>query len=43
MLWWYELVHPDVLFAPAIDSHTGGVPSLDTPVDVDHWVVLSSR
>ncbi len=40
MLWWYEPRFPGCLFAPAIDSHTCGVPDLNHSVDVDHRVVF---
>jgi hypothetical protein len=43
MMWWYEPTHPEFLFAPAIDSHTGAPPNLDAEVAVDHWVVLGCR
>lgn len=42
MLWWYEPRFPDLLFAPAVDAHTGGPPDLERPVDVDHHVALGS-
>ncbi|MDH3752513.1 MAG: hypothetical protein OEU32_01475 [Acidimicrobiia bacterium] len=42
MLWWYEPRFPELLFAPAIDAHTGGLPDLDASVDVDHRVVLGT-
>jgi len=42
LLWWYEPAFPDVYFAPALDSHTGGVPDLDATVDVDHAVTFMS-
>jgi hypothetical protein len=42
MLWWYEPLDPDILFAPALDCHTGDVPDLTSHVKVDHWVVFGS-
>lgn len=43
MLWWYYTISPRFLFAPAVDCHTGGVPDLYAPVDVDHTVIIGSR
>lgn len=42
LMWWYEPKFPKGLFAPGLDSHTGGVPVLDSDVDVDHTIVLGS-
>lgn len=42
MLWWYEPLNPDRLFAPALDSHDGGPLDLDTYVPVDHAVIFGS-
>jgi hypothetical protein len=42
MLWWYEPLFPEFLFAPAIDAHTGNPPDLDDAVEVDHRVVLGA-
>ncbi|GAA1183906.1 hypothetical protein F4556_007540 [Kitasatospora gansuensis] len=42
LLLWYRPLDPDVLTAPALDCHTGGVPATDTPVVADHWVVFGS-
>jgi hypothetical protein len=42
MLWWYEPNNPDVLWAPALDAHDGGVPKLGTNVQVDHTVIFGS-
>lgn len=33
---------PDLLVAPALDCHTGGVPEPGAPVDVDHWVIFGT-
>lgn len=43
MLWVYEPMHPQALFAPALDSHTGDVPDLKASVDVDHTVIVASH
>lgn len=40
LLWWYQPRHPEVVFFPALDSHTGGVPDLDANVARDHILVL---
>jgi len=42
MLWWYEPQHPNFLFAPALDAHTGAIPDLSEMVWVDHTLVVSS-
>ncbi|MFB7739041.1 hypothetical protein ACFC08_32575 [Streptomyces sp. NPDC056112] len=42
LLLWYPPLDPDRLTVPALDSHTGAAPDLDTPVPVDHWVLLST-
>jgi hypothetical protein len=42
MLWWYEPIDPDSLFAPALDCHTGALPDLTADVDVDHTLVVGS-
>jgi hypothetical protein len=42
MLWWYEPIAADRLFAPAIDCHTGEIPDLGAAVEVDHWVIFGS-
>ncbi len=41
MLWWYEPVAPQFLFAPAVDAHEGQPPS-GGMVDVDHFVTFGS-
>lgn len=43
LLWWYEPMRPDFLFAPALDCHTGRVPDLSEKVAVDHTVVVAAR
>lgn len=43
LIWWYEPKNPDKLFFPALDAHTGGPPVLNSVVDVDHRLVLSSH
>jgi hypothetical protein len=42
LLWWYEPLHVDRLFAPALDCHTGDVPDLDADVTVNHTVAWGS-
>jgi hypothetical protein len=42
LLWWYEPMHPDELFAPAVDCHTGAVPDLKADVPLDHTLVVGS-
>lgn len=43
MLWWYKPLRPDLLFAPALDCHTGAVPDLHAHVEVDHTVAFGSK
>jgi hypothetical protein len=42
LLWWYAPMHPDRLFLPALDCHTGEVPDLVASVLVDHVVAVGS-
>jgi len=42
MLWWYKPMNKEELFFPALDCHTGEVPSLSANVDVDHMLIASS-
>jgi hypothetical protein len=42
LLWWYRPMHPDRLFLPAVDCHTGDVPDLEASVAVDHVVAVGS-
>lgn len=42
LLWWYEPMHPDRLFLPALDCHTGDVPDLNAKVKADHVVAVTS-
>lgn len=42
LLWWYRPMHPDRLFLPALDCHTGDVPDLEADVAVGHVVAVSS-
>lgn len=42
LVWWYEPADPTTLFAPALDSHTGGAPDVDAMVSVDHFVAFGS-
>lgn len=42
LLWWYRPMNPDVLFAPGVDSHSGGPPDLTRDVRRDHAVVFGS-
>ena len=43
LLWWYQPMHPDRLFLPAVDCHTGDVPNLDAHVAVDHVIAVGSH
>ncbi|MFI1465444.1 hypothetical protein [Nocardia carnea] len=42
LMLWYKPADPDLLVAPALDSHTGSAPDLGDPVPVDHWVLFGS-
>lgn len=42
LLWWYEPMHPDKLFFPALDAHDGNPPKLGASVEVDHALFASS-
>ncbi|MFO0758975.1 MAG: hypothetical protein U0359_20955 [Byssovorax sp.] len=42
LLWWYEPMFPDELFAPALDAHDGGPPRTDAEVIVDHHIAFGS-
>jgi len=42
LLWWYEPLNPDYLFAPALDCHTGELPDLTAEVSVDHTLIAGS-
>jgi hypothetical protein len=42
LLLWYSPTEPDLLVAPALDCHTGGVPSFDVPVQADHRVAFGT-
>ena len=42
MLWWYEPAHPEELFAPTLDCHTGAVPDLGASVRLDHTLAVGS-
>lgn len=42
LLWWYKPLHPEYLFAPALDCHTGKAPDLRKSVLVDHVVAVGS-
>jgi hypothetical protein len=42
LLMWYKPTDPYFFQLPALDCHTGEVPSLTSPVAVDHWVILAS-
>lgn len=42
LLWWYEPLEPDWLFAPALDAHDGGPPRLGEQVEVDHFLAFGS-
>ena len=43
MLWWYEPAHPEELFAPTLDCHTGAVPDLGASVRLDHTLAVGSE
>ncbi len=43
IVWWYEPKDPSHLFFPALDAHTGKAPVLNTLVDVDHHLTVSSK
>ena len=42
MIWWYEPLHPESLFFPALDAHNGKPPDLKAEVEVDHMLMVSS-
>ncbi len=42
LLMWYKPKDSYYFQLPALDCHTGNVPSLTSPVEVDHWVILAS-
>jgi hypothetical protein len=42
LLWWYEPMLPDRLFAPALDAHDGRPPRTGAVVVVDHHVAFGS-
>jgi len=42
LLWWFEPRDEKVLFAPALDAHSGNAPDLTEHVRVDHSVVFGS-
>ena len=42
MIWWYEPLHPNSLFFPALDAHDGHPPDLKANVEVDHMLMVSS-
>jgi hypothetical protein len=42
ILVWYKPKNPNVLVAPGLDCHTGGVPDLRNAVDVDHNIYFAS-
>ncbi len=42
LLLWYAPLNPNYFLLPALDCHTGEVPRLDEPVEVDHQVMLGS-
>ena len=43
LIWWYQPMHPDELFFPAIDAHNGNPPDLSAQVAVDHALAVGSR
>ncbi|WP_225850664.1 hypothetical protein [Streptomyces sp. HPF1205] len=42
LLLWYAPLDPDQLTVPALDSHTGMAPDLNSALPVDHWVLFST-
>jgi hypothetical protein len=42
LLWWYEPLDPDWIFAPALDAHDGGPPKLDADVEVEHYLAFGA-
>lgn len=40
LLWWYEPMFPDKLFAPGLDAHDGRLPRLESKVHRDHRVIF---
>lgn len=42
LLWWYEPIDSEVLFAPGLDAHDGNPPDLRAEVEVDHQVAFGS-
>jgi hypothetical protein len=42
MVWWYEPINEEWLFAPGLDGHDGRVPRLDKGVDVYTDIVFGS-
>lgn len=43
LVWVYEPLHPDVLFVPGLDSHTGQLPLVNESVYADHTIAVGSR
>ncbi len=43
MMWRYRPRNPRLLFYPALDSHTGGIPELDGTVGVEHWLLTQGE
>src|SRR4029450_10986595 len=41
LVWWYEPMHKEFLFFPALDAHDGKVPNLSAHVDVDHSIMIA--
>jgi len=42
LLWWYDPIHPQDMFAPALDAHDGHAPVLGGQVSTDHTVLFGS-
>lgn len=42
LLWFYQPQRPELLFAPALDSHSGSAPKPGAMVEVDHTVVVAA-
>lgn len=40
LLWWYEPLDRDWIFAPALDAHDGGPPRIGAEVEVEHYLAF---
>jgi hypothetical protein len=41
MLMWYKPQHQHLVILPGLDCHTGKIPDMRHPVEVDHRIILS--